>query len=278
MTDNSQFKNDSGTCSLCKATYSLNDIQKQAVERGLNLGFIDKSGLLRDENIIHVNECQTNFVIDESIDITQIFKRLAVIQIVECLTAGCPGIIVIESKINSPAIDMANLWLVPARLSHINSSEQAWILKNQEQWHRFLKFKNVYAWDEPNVDEYEFMTHFYPASISSLMSIQSYKDAPLILSENEFKSRLQQEKNAGEVKLRRLLPDTPYFRNLLTLLAPNKIRELMDGGSIVDGLADDDYEVRGIWLSLIEEAEGQTFEQAFKDRLVSNDIVPPDPS
>ena len=240
-----QIDNMIASCSNpnCQITYDIKEAQDQASQRGIALAFCEDS----------------------------------VFQAVECRVPGCGGKVVFRCEAGRPALDLRGLFLVPNPTVLQNAVEQAWILQNQKGWHDFLRFQFIPAWDDSVVSVKEFKDAFNGVP---LFFIPSFPDIPLVMSEEEFNSRLDQENISGKIKLRRFVSGTPRFRKLLTLLAPYKIREI-SGPEVVhaDGVAPDDLlSRRKAWKSLIEEAAGQTFEHAVATKLVSKGIGPSDQS
>jgi hypothetical protein len=202
-----------------------------------------------------------------------------VFQVIKCNRPECRGRIVFRSDISSPILDMRGLILVPDNNADWNAAEQCWILQNQNSWHDFLNFSLVQAWDESHLSEDKFKTD-YSGSILCDPKQLSKTSVPIIMSESDFYARLDQEKIAGQIKLRRLLPDNPKLQSLLTCLAPLKFRETYyGGGGHADGLSNEDLTIRrATWKKLIETATGQSLEEAITEKLESKGIKPPSPS
>ncbi len=281
MENNSYSQNDLvGTCPACKTFHTLEDAQNQALTKGVALAICGET----------------------------------IFQVIDCLKPECCGKVELHSDTNNPALDVRNLILVPDNNGSVNGVEQAKVLLDREKWHDYLKFQIIPAWDEDSISVQEFKDYYNnPAldedyfsidrdedSISAQEDIDNYNnpgrdnspkniqefitncsfvnpfDIPLFLTEDDFYDRLNQERSTKEIRLRRLVPDTPKFSNLLIILAPDQITEIIgNNATMADGTSLHDRTTRRqTWKSLIEKAEGQTFAEAVKNKL----LEPPDPS
>ncbi|HAB53671.1 MAG TPA: hypothetical protein DCE80_16100, partial [Ignavibacteriales bacterium] len=253
MENNSYSRNDLvGTCPACKTLHTLEDAQNQALTKGVALAICGET----------------------------------IFQVVDCHKPECGGKVELRSDTNNPALDVRNLILVPDYHGLGNEAEQEKVLSNRKKWHDYLKFKIIPAWDEDSISIQKTISPFYnPAELDEdSISAQEFitnglytylLDIPLFLTEDDFYDRLNQERSTKEIRLRRLVPDTPKFSNLLILLAPVKKTR----GNTADDTSLHDPTTRIQTLkSLIEEAEGQTFAEAVKNKLITNNIEPPDPS
>ena len=204
-----------------------------------------------------------------------------VFQVVKCGNKGCSGNVVYRCKADEPAIDMRKLILVPEPAPFIKDYEQCLMIMNMANWHDYLKFDFIPCWDESHVSQEQFVDHF--KKDLDHLKFMSELGVPLFMAENEFFDRLNQETATGKIKLRRLLPDTPKFRCLLNSIAPNKIWELFDedgvSGFNADGNANHDLSIAvDAWKQLIEQAAGQTIEDAISHKLTAKGIASPSPS
>lgn len=277
MTSGSNTQNSvTGTCSNpnCNAAYNINEAQEQVVERGLALAYCDD----------------------------------VVFQVIECRNPGCRGKVVFRSDTVSPALDMRGLLLVPNQIVFLNNKEQSQILGSWYNWHDHLKFQIIPAWDESKIsiskfidafdddpsklslqpeDEYidEFMDDPLMDSLidssAAFIPEPEIRDHSLFMSEEDFYTCLDKEEATGTIKLRRLVPNTQKYIRLLNCLAPKKITEILIPGvaTSADGTAPKDLWIKQeLWKSILEEAEGKTFEDAVVEKLVSIEIEPPDKS
>ncbi len=99
-----------------------------------------------------------------------------------------------------------------------------------------------------------------------------WHDVPYIMHYQEVQHRLDSENETGSVRLRRLYPDVPKFRNLLTCLAPNRITsvDISDAGlSMVNDLnsPQEIQERKNAWTGLLEAAAGKPLKGIVKNRL-----------
>ena len=291
MTYNSNTLNSvTGTCSnpQCNASYDINEAQEQVIQRGLALAYCDD----------------------------------VVFQVIECRYPGCRGKVVFRSDTASPALDMRGLLLVPNPITPCNSREQAQILRSCYNWHDYLKFQIVTAWDESAVSISEFIDDNYvaPSKLSfppeneyiddiddftyepftftdssidfheefipepeipdnSRRMLTEYIYASLFMSEENFYTSLDKEETNSTIILRRLLPNTLKNNNLLTCLAPSKIDEIFSpdySSSNLYGCGTWNLTIKPkLWKSILEEAEGKSFEDAVVEKLVSIGIEPP---
>lgn len=230
-----------------------------------------------------------------------------IFQVIECCKPGCAGKVIFHSQINNPAIDMSCLLLSPIFYPKPNSDEQSWIFDNWDNWHDYLKFDFIPAWDSSKINANYFInTNINDSNLidelfdDELIDALDYSEifdanneheeflpnepdnfvAPLCLTVDEFQNRLGENKLFVNIKLRCLVPDTQKFRKLLTLLSPYKIRVIYESGeSYADGNESKDPEERKrIWKSLIQETKGKTLEDSIRDRLASKGFDSPEPS
>ena len=250
MTSGSNTQNSvTGTCNnpFCNAAHDITDAQEQVIQRGLALAFCGD----------------------------------AVFQVIECRNPGCQGKVVFRSDTVSPALDMREVLLVPNPIGPFNAKEQSQILRSWENWHDYLKFQFVPAWDEPKISTSEFMNGCNIDLYNSLFMLAEYFYNSLFMSEENFYTCLDKEKTTGTIKLRRLLPNTLKNNKLLICLAPDKIHEILKPGvaSNADGTSLWDLTIRReTWKSILEEAEGKSFEDAIIEKLASIGIEPPEQS
>ena len=301
MTSGSNTQNSvTGTCSNpnCNAAYNINEAQEQVVERGLALAFCG-------DVIFQVIECRNpgcrGKVVFRSDTVSPALDMRGQLLVPN-------QIVFLNNKEQSQILGSWYNWhdhlkfqIIPAWdeskistsefINHCNSSLSKHSLPSENE---NIEYINVLpcllipceddSMDDLFMDSFiEPPTTFIPdieITDNSMFMLAENFNAYLFMSEENFYTCLDIEKTTGTIKLRRLLPNTLKNNKLLICLAPYKINEiLMPGVSNADGTSLWDLTIRRKTLkSILEEAEGKSFEDAIIEKLASIGIEPPEQS
>ncbi|MCB2168145.1 MAG: hypothetical protein KQI78_10805 [Deltaproteobacteria bacterium] len=197
----------------------------------------------------------------------------SIYQIVKCPNIGCDGRVMIESPLASPLLDMRGLLLMPVKDFFPNAIEQAWLLQLRSDHHKYLHFDFIEAWEEESITENDFIADYGREPILPSDLFIEDGNIQIFTIEDALYAYFKAEQEQGKILIRRLFPNSPYYRNLLLCLSPLKLWQL----DVADGLAEGDLIERPkAWKSLIEGAVGTTFSDAVKERFVAKGIDIPD--
>jgi len=177
-----------------------------------------------------------------------------------CPNPNCLGLKFVCCDRNNPVFDLWDFIITPNSEHFANVVEQINLLEQIDDQHEFLKFKIIPAWDDETVSVQDLLKSYPDGMLDILIS----SGTPYFMNQIEFNERLQSEIETGKIQLRRLYPDTPKFRNLLTILAPNRITEIVDIGAFrAEGDSPGEFlEKNDAWQSLLEKASGQALNEA----------------
>jgi hypothetical protein len=186
--------------------------------------------------------------------------RDAIFQGYKCPDNNCPGIRFIKCARNNPVFDLRGFIIAPNSEHFPNVAEQIYLAEQSDNHHEFLKFKIIPAWDDETVSIRDLQQSFP----EGMLDIAISSGTPYFMNQIEFQERRQSEIETGTIQLRRLYPDTPRFRNLLTILAPNRITEMVDVGAFrAEGDSAKEFqEKNNAWRALLEEGGGKGLNEA----------------
>jgi len=142
---------------------------------------------------------------------------------INCLK--CHKTSIVEFPRDNPIIDLRGFIIAPSKNSLHGPFEQVLERERANDGYEYLKFKSIPAWDEESVSYADILAWYkfvFPSFQSTL--IDSYWTTP-----SQLKMRLNIENNTGKAELRRLYPDTPKFRNLLTCISHDSFKEVIPG-------------------------------------------------
>ena len=185
----------------------------------------------------------------------------------KCPNPNCRGLIFVQCDRNNPVFDLRDLIIAPNSENNtiVNLAEQLKLLEQSDHQHEFLRFKVIPAWDDEMVSPQNLQNYYLEGMLDSAILAGS----PYVMTQIEFQERLQSEIETGIIQLRRLYPDIPKFRNLLTCLAPSRITEIEESDGIWftraenDGSSAKEYkEINSAWQALLEEGGGKALNEA----------------
>jgi len=200
----------------------------------------------------------------------------------KCTNPDCRSIRFIRTDRNHPKFDLRNFLITPSLNGYAHVIENLRFLKNSEKLHDFLKFKYIPAWDEESVSINDVSKQYSLTSYDDLFMIhEDYKHRvpnvnnpswsimgiPCSMTSDNFQRSLEKEIETNTIQLRRLYPDIPKFRNLLTCLAPNRITKVdeIDGDVITYAEGDSAKEIQeknAAWQNLLEKSGGKALNEA----------------
>jgi hypothetical protein len=194
----------------------------------------------------------------------------------KCPNPECRGLRFVRCDRNNPLFDLRDFIMTPHPNPDANVIEQLIHCKDASGINESLKFKFIPAWDAKTVSTQNLANYYPDALFNSVLS----SGIPYIMTETDFKERLQKEIETAVKKLRRLYPDVPKFRSLLTCLAPNKITEIeeLDGIWTMkaenDGSSAKEFEEKySAWRVLLEESGGKALKEAVVEHLENKGIT-----
>ena len=119
----------------------------------------------------------------------------------------------------NPIVDLKGFILQPYPEIGQHCNEQLWLKRLNTQPEDPLRFFHLSAWDEDKFPD--FSVEFGRISYGNDFP-------PLFVDENAVEGLRLSENETGEVYLRRLYPNTHFFRNVFYLAAPKQITEVDD--------------------------------------------------
>ncbi len=176
---------------------------------------------------------------------------------------------------NNPLVDLRDFIIAPNPQVFMNIGEQVIERERGDIKNAVLRFRCIPSWDDETVS-YADVLKSYPPARYNYSNSHFYVGAPhipYIMTLNDVQDRLRQENETGEIELRRLYPDIPKFKNLLTCMSPNRITriEIYDDGvsaKWADGTsAKETQERKDAWIGLLEEVVGRSLKEVVKNRL-----------
>jgi len=186
------------------------------------------------------------------------------------ITCECKKPNLLSMPRSKPIVDLRGFIITP-NPNLINLFEQVEESERTETDHDFLRFKFIPAWDDKTVSYDEILrsynnwhVNFPPIGIPYKTTLEN------------FQARLNKEYATGEIQLRRLYPDIPKFRNLLTCLSPNWITgfDFEDGnGARAEGDTPREIQWRNnAWAGLLEEVAGKSLKETVIECLQARGI------
>ena len=129
----------------------------------------------------------------------------------------CNKTTIIKTNREEPLIDCRNFLLQPIVNYYQSIYEQYRLTKNAERIGTHLGFKFFSAWNE---SQFSLLPTNYDPDHFSM--------PPLFVQEDRVERLKIAENKTGKVKLRRLYPDIPHFRHILTLYNPPEITDVSE--------------------------------------------------
>ena len=192
------------------------------------------------------------------------------------ITCECKKPTLIPIPKNNPIVDLRDFIITPN--PHLtNLCEQVKERERAKDDHDLLNFKFIPAWDKDAVS-YDEILRFYNNYFSGDFWHVGFSpiDIPYTLRSKDLQDRLNKENTTGKTKLRRLYPDIPKFRNLLTCMSPNWFSKseddpFTDGSS--GGITFKEIQWRNdAWTGLFEEMAGKSLKETVVELLQSRKV------
>ncbi len=212
---------------------------------------------------------------------------------------NCKGTSLLRLPRGNPVVDLREFIITPYPDDSWNTFEQVYeqfrTISSIEGGNDVLKFKSIPAWDSQSVSLQDMASSFkimphgpQPDAESSeppdtgisdvleiyyneLFDFYQARGMTYRTSHEVVLKRLQEENQTGRVRLRRLYPDTPQFRNLLTCLNHVWTTDvLLDEGVAIrfaNGCHEEFRQHKAAWLGLYEQSTGKTLEGSVKSHL-----------
>lgn len=190
------------------------------------------------------------------------------------ITCECKKPKLIPIPRNNPIVDLRDFIIIPNLFGINNIYEQVMYRKLVKNDHDSLRFKFIPAWNDESVSYDEILRFYHNWFRGFLHGDFSPIDIPYIMTPKDIQVRLNNEYTTGETQLRRLYPDIPKFRNLLTCLSPNWIskNDKYEGLS-EDGSSRNELEEKKVsWLWFFDKAIDKPLKDSIKEYLKSQSI------
>lgn len=191
----------------------------------------------------------------------------------KCPDPHCRALRFVRCDRNNPVFDLRDFIITPNSQPFANVAEQINILEQSDNQHEFLRFKIIPAWDEESVN----IKDLPPQHSTSHYNRHPSMNGSCFMTVEGFQWRLRKETETGTIELRRLFPDIPKFRNLLTCLAPNIITKVDESGAMRaedDGSSVKEFEEKNAaWRTLLEEGGGKALNEAIVGQLKGKSIA-----
>jgi hypothetical protein len=198
-----------------------------------------------------------------------------IFQVVQCHEPGCRGRFVFRSSLQSPALDMRELILMPHIYFFDNYEEQKRICQDWNDWPSKLKFEFRKAWDEKYVSQQEFIERFQETDSNNakVIGLGAAENSLYQSSEKYFWQLFKIEYTEKRYFLKRFYPKTPFYNSLITCVALNPITD-PDPLNTTTPFSDDDLvKKKDAYLYLLKIYNDQDIYAAVKTKLNKHEIV-----